>query len=55
MSFYAGQNDLYALHDLTFEIINHLEAKDDIFIPKYEEAFKEVLNRYHDDFRKEST
>lgn len=53
MSFYAGQNDLYALHDLTFEIINHLEAKDDIFIPKYEEAFKEVLNRYHDDFRKE--
>ncbi len=52
-SFYAGQNDLCALHDLTCEIMDHLEAKDDIFIPKYEEVFKEVLNRYHDDFRKE--
>lgn len=52
-SFYAGQNDLYALHDLTCEIIDHLEAKDDIFIPKYEEVFKDVLTRYHNDFRKE--
>lgn len=52
-SFYAGQNDLGALHDLTCEIIHHLEAKDDVFIPKYNEVFKEVLERYHSDFRKE--
>lgn len=52
-NFYGGKNDLNALHDLTLDIIAHLEAKDDLFIPKYEEIFKEVLQRYHDDFRKE--
>lgn len=52
-SFYAGQNDLSALHGLTCDIIQHLEAKDDVFIPKYKEVFKEVLARYHADFRKE--
>lgn len=52
-AFYGKDNDLGALHDLTCEIIKHLEAKDDLFIPKYEEVFKEVLQRYHDDFRKE--
>lgn len=52
-SFYAGQNDLSVLHDLTCEILEHLEAKKDVFIPKYNEIFKEVLARYHDDFRKE--
>ena len=51
--FYAGKTDLNELHDLTINIISHLEAKKDIFIPKYEEVFKEVLQRYHDDFRKE--
>lgn len=51
--FYAGENDLYALQDLTREILQHLETKDDVFIPKYDEVFKEVLARYHDDFRKE--
>ena len=52
-SFYAGENDLTALHGLTCEILQHLEAKDDLFIPKYEEVFREVLARYHKDFRKE--
>ena len=47
------ENDLDALHNLSCEIIQHLEDKDDVFIPKYEEVFKEVLERYHDDFRKE--
>ena len=37
------------------EIIEHLEAKDDLFIPKYDEVFKEVLRRYHDDFRAEGS
>jgi len=52
-SFYKGENDLSALHGLTNEILEHLEAKDDLFIPKYNEVFKEVLERYHNDFRKE--
>lgn len=52
-SFYGGQNNLEALHNLSQEIIMHLEAKDDVYIPQYEEVFKEVLNRYHKDFRKE--
>ena len=51
--FYAGKTDLDALHDLTLDIINHLEAKDDVFIPFYDEVFKNVFQRYHDDFRKE--
>ena len=52
-AFYGKENDLVALHDLSCDIINHMEAKDDLFIPRYEEVFKEVLKRYHDDFRKE--
>ena len=54
-SFYKGENDLSALHELTNEILEHLAAKDDLFIPKYDEVFKEVLERYHVDFRKEGT
>lgn len=52
-SFYGKANDLEALQNLSCEIIQHLEAKDDVFIPKYEEVYKEVLERYHNDFRKE--
>ncbi len=52
-SFYGAKSDLGELHDLTMEIIEHLEAKDDVFIPKFEEVYKTVLQRYHDGFRKE--
>lgn len=52
-NFYAGENDLDALHGLTCEILERLEAKNDVFIPKYNEVFKAVLERYHKDFRKE--
>lgn len=38
---------------LAHEIINHLLLKDDLFIPKYREVYKEVLERYHKDFREE--
>lgn len=51
--FYGKANGLDALHDLTCEIIYYLGSKDDLFIPKYDEVFKEVLQRYHDDFQKE--
>ncbi|MBO4918317.1 MAG: SDR family NAD(P)-dependent oxidoreductase [Bacteroidales bacterium] len=52
-SFNAGKTDLSLTSDLARQIIWHLEAKDDLFIPLYEEVFKAVLERYHDDFRKE--
>lgn len=52
-SFYGAKSNLDVLRELTLEIIAHLENKDDLFIPKYNEVFKEVLQRYHDDFRKE--
>lgn len=52
-SFYGMETDLDVLHNISCEILQHLEAKDDVFIPKYEEVFKEVLQRYHNNFRKE--
>lgn len=52
-AFYGKANNLGLLHELTCDIIQHLEEKSDLFIPKYDEVFKEVLQRYHDDFRKE--
>ena len=31
----------------------HAEAGDDLFIPRYDDVFREVLERYHADFRAE--
>lgn len=52
-SFENGKTDLSITTELSCDIISHLENKDDLFIPKYEEVYKEVLRRYHEDFRKE--
>lgn len=52
-AFYGKENDLSMLHDLSCEIIRRMEAKEDLYIPNYEEVYKMVLQRYHDDFRKE--
>ena len=52
-SFTAGKTDLGVTAPMSNAIIAHLEAKDDLFIPQYEEVFKEVLERYHSDFRAE--
>lgn len=52
-SFTSGKTDLSVTAPMANAIIDHLEAKDDLFIPQYEEVFKEVLERYHSDFRKE--
>lgn len=51
--FNNGKTDLSLTDSLAQEIIEHLESKDDLFIPLYDEVFKEVLQRYHDDFREE--
>ena len=52
-SFNKGKTDLSQTSILANEIINQLEIKNDLFIPQYEEIFKNVLARYHDDFREE--
>ena len=45
--FYGGKNQLNLLDGLAKEIISHLFASDALFIPQYEEIFKAVLERYH--------
>lgn len=52
-SFNNGQTDLSQTEQLANDILAHLENKDDLFIPKYDEIFREVLERYHADFREE--
>ena len=51
--FSGGATDLKLTTPLAREIIAHAEAGDDLFIPRYEEVFREVLERYHTDFRAE--
>lgn len=52
-SFNQGKTDLTQTESLAQEIISHIEAKDDLFIPQYDSVFHEVLERYHKDFRAE--
>ena len=52
-SFNNGKTELSITASLAKEIISHLEAKDDLFIPQYDEVFKHVLARYQADFREE--
>lgn len=52
-SFNQAKTDLSVTTPFAQEIISHLENKDDLFIPRYEEVFKNVLERYQTDFRAE--
>lgn len=52
-SFNQGATDLNITAPLAEQIIKNIEEKNDLFIPQYEEVFKNVLERYHTDFRKE--
>lgn len=52
-SFNAGKTDLAQTAELAAQIVAHLESKDDLFIPQYDEVFKAVLERYAADFREE--
>ena len=45
--------DLEQVRPLATEILAHLEAGDDRFIPQWEEVFRHVLDRCHNDFRAE--
>ena len=52
-SFTNGKTDLSVTAPMAQAIISEMEKKNDLFIPQYEEVFKHVLARYHDNFRKE--
>lgn len=52
-SFNRDKTNLSLLQDLAEEIIRHLEEKDDVFIPKYDDIYKAVLERYYANFREE--
>ena len=52
-SFNQGATDLSQTAELAGQIIDNLKQKNDLFIPKYEEIFRTVLERYHTDFRAE--
>lgn len=52
-SFNQGKTDLSQTSILAKEILHQLEIKNDLFIPQYEEIFKNVLARYQADFREE--
>lgn len=52
-SFNNGTTDLRLTEGLAKEIVQNLLNRNDLFIPQYEEIFKDVLERYHKDFRAE--
>ena len=52
-SFNQEKTDLTMTRELANEIISRLKSKDDLFIPQYDEIYKNVLKRYQDDFRLE--
>lgn len=52
-SFTKSKTDLNVTAPMAQAIIREMEKKNDLFIPQYEEIFKNVLNRYHEDFRRE--
>lgn len=47
--FNGGENHLELLDGLAKEIIAHLLSRESLFIPQYDELFKGVLERYHED------
>ena len=47
--FYGGRNDLAVTGPLAEEIAERLFRRETRFIPQYEETFRDVLERYHDD------
>lgn len=46
-TFYGEKNDLSITGPLATDILRHLFLKDTRYIPQYEETFKEILERYH--------
>lgn len=51
--FNQGKTDLSQIDSFAKEVILQMQQKNDLFIPQYEEIYKDVLMRYHEDFRAE--
>lgn len=51
--FTGGKSNLDELSEISNAIIMEMEKKNDLFIPLYDEVYKNVLERYHENFRKE--
>ena len=47
--FYGGHNQLELLEGFAGVILEHLFSRDTLLIPQYEETFKTILERYHND------
>lgn len=47
--FYGGKNDLSITGPLAEEIITRVISRKTIYIPQYDEIYKDVLERYHND------
>lgn len=47
--FYGGRNDISLMSGLAAEIYKHMVGRETRYIPQYEEVFKGVLERYHND------
>lgn len=47
--FYGGKNELSLVQPLAEDILGHLFARETQFIPQYEDVYKAVLERYHND------
>jgi short-subunit dehydrogenase len=54
-NFNNGGTDLSQLQDLGSTILSEMEKKNDLYIPQYDSIYKEVLQRYYDDFRAEGS
>ncbi len=52
-SFYNEKSNLSQTIPMAQDIIHAMEEKSDLLIPQYENVYKEVLERYHTDFRAE--
>jgi len=47
--FYGGKNDMSVMEPLAEDILSHIFGRDTLFIPQYDEIFKDVLERYYRD------
>lgn len=47
--FNGGPNDFSQTEQLAEDIVTHIFARDELFIPDYDTVFKGVLERYHSD------
>lgn len=47
--FNGGSNEPSKVEELAEQIVEKMFASEELFIPQYEETYKAVLERYHDD------